>query len=146
MKTIAAAFAATALMLSAAAADEPDLIGTWTAESGVMRTTSGEMLNLGKTSTIEFVVTEQDGPVFSGVYRWVHPETMQDMHDGSQVTHRAEEQFVGVVHFDGKTITFADHPDTTIYSGQLMEADRMELISVEAGPHAFVGRIRLVRQ
>ncbi|WP_421724130.1 hypothetical protein [Bauldia sp.] len=134
------------LVAGAAFADEPDLTGTWEAVSGSIRTTSGETMVMKETSHVEFIFTDQVGPVFSGTYGWVHPETMQDMHDGEKVTHEALETIVGVIHHDGRTITISDHPDTGIFIGEIVDDNRIELITFESGPHALAGRMTLERQ
>ena len=62
-----ALIATAALLLPlAASAEEPDLTGTWTAVSGVIRTTGGEDLIIGETSTVVFTIENQNGPVLSG--------------------------------------------------------------------------------
>lgn len=140
------AFLFVALLSLPAAAEEPDLTGTWVGVSGVKRTTGGDDVMIGDSSTLVITIASQNGAVLSGSYSWEHPETMQDMHDGEKVTHRSEETFVGVIHHDGKTITLADHPDTSYLSGALVDANTMELVIVESGPYAIAGRMTVARQ
>ncbi|MEM6582955.1 MAG: hypothetical protein AAF699_16865 [Pseudomonadota bacterium] len=147
MKPIAVTTLFFAMLLALpAAAEEADLTGTWVGVSGFIRTTGGDDMMVGDTSTVVITIASQNGPVFSGSYGWVHPERMQDMHDGEKVTHESEETFVGVIHHDGKTISLADHPDTGFFSGALVDANSMELVIEESGPYAIAGRITFARQ
>ncbi|WP_421724129.1 hypothetical protein [Bauldia sp.] len=142
----AIALAATANTTVPASAEDIDLTGKWKVVSGTIRTSSGETLIIGETSTTEFVFTDHVGPVFSGNYSWEHHEEMQDLHDGEAVTHRSQEDFVGIIHPDGKTFTIADHPDTGLAVGMIVNANRIELIGFEAGPHAYTSHSVLVRE
>ncbi|MEM1153178.1 MAG: hypothetical protein AAGI44_03500 [Pseudomonadota bacterium] len=147
MKPITVTFLCFAILFSfPAAAEGPNLTGTWVGVSGVIRTTGGNDMMVGDTSTVVITIASQNGPVFSGTYGWVHPETMQDMHDGDKITHESEETFVGVTHHDGKTITLADYPDTGFFKGALVDADTMGLVIYESGPYAIAGRITFARQ
>ncbi|MEM6503841.1 MAG: hypothetical protein AAF711_00090 [Planctomycetota bacterium] len=134
------------LASNSALAETPDLTGTWRVESGFLRTHAGETIDFSEASDAFMTITDQEGPVFSGNYGWRHPDTMQDLHDGETTTNEANEAFVGVVHFDGQTITIADHPDSTVYIGRLVEENRMELIAYESGANAFASRAIMIRE
>jgi hypothetical protein len=134
------------LAYGVAFAKDPDLRGTWEAVDGVIRTTSGKDMSVGATSRLSVVIDSQNGAVFSGTYGWKHPETMQEMNDGKEVTHTAVENFIGVLHADRRTVTFVDHPDTGMFLGQLVAEDTIEIVIYESGPYAIAGRLTLVRQ
>ena len=147
MKRIASLTAAALLALPAPVlAQETDLTGLWKVVSGKIRTSSGETLTIGEDSTTEFVFENQDGPVFSGNYSWVHPEDLEDFHNGVEITNRAEEDFVGIIHPDGVTFTIADHPDTGLATGRIVDDNTIELVGYEAGEFAYVSFSVLVRE
>ena len=101
---------------------------------------------VGVTSEVKLTIESQNGAVFSGTYGWKHPEAMQEMHDGKEVTHTSVEDLIGVVHADGRTVTLVDHPDTGMFLGQLIDDNTIEIVIYESGPYAIAGRLTLVRQ
>lgn len=146
MKTKFAVLIILLLASNSALAETPDLTGTWRLESGFLRTHAGKTIDFAEASDVFMTIIDQDGPVFSGQYGWRHPDAMQDLHDGEKITNEATEAFVGVIHFDGRTITIADHPDSTVYIGRLVGEHQMELIAYESGPNAFASRAIMTRE
>ena len=150
LKTMRAVFIALILAISpisnAVAEDAyPNLLGAWKAVSGVGHTGGGDAFRFDNGSSTEFEVLKQDGPIISGIYRWSHPLDVDTMHDGRNVTNTAEETFIGVIDWDNTTIVFVDHPDTTHWTGRLVDTQTIEVIFAESGPNAMVARILFVR-
>jgi hypothetical protein len=56
------------------------------------------------------------------------------------------EPFVGVIGFDGKSITIAEQDDTGVLHGKLVGKDTMLLIYEEPGANAMVFRLELKRK
>ena len=123
----------------------PNLVGVWKTVSGVGLTGGGDSFKFGEGSSAELEIIKQDGPVFSGVYRWSHPADVDTMDDGEKRTNTAEEAFIGVIDWDNKSLLFVDHPDTTYWFGRLVNAKTIELVVGESGPNAVVSRSLLVR-
>ena len=123
----------------------PNLLGVWKAVGGVGHTGGGDTFRFDTGSSGEFEVLKQDGPLISGIYRWSHPSDVDTMHDGQNVTHTAEETFIGVIDWDNTTIVFVDHPDTTYWIGRLVDTHTIQATFVESGPNAMAGRTLFAR-
>ncbi len=57
-----------------------------------------------------------------------------------------KEPFIGVIGFDGKSITIVERDDMGTITGQLTDRDTMQLIYGESGSNAIVFRMELKRQ
>ncbi len=123
----------------------PDILGTWTATEGTGLTYQGKTTSTDN-GHFEITIIEQKGPTFVGFFRWSLTKEFDHLHDGTRRTNRAAEMFLGVFSGDGKSFIVADHPDTGYWSGRMLDNDTMELLTVESGPHAFVGRWIYERQ
>jgi len=130
-----------AIAWSAAAEEMPTLIGTWKAEYTV-QSRQGQSSAEG-----EIIVSEQNGPLFRGTYKWkYHASTPVVGDDGAHVGKQGEEQFLGVIGWDGKSINMADAGDKGFWFGEPADANTMRLVYVESQDHATVFRASFVRQ
>jgi len=116
----------------------PNLVGVWHPVDGMLITYQGDVLPMGGDPSWEVEIISQEGPVFSGTYRWSHPESVE-LHDGESVTNMAEEAFLGVFSGDDVSFVMADTPDVAYWFGQVLAEDRIELRYIESGPHAAAG-------
>jgi hypothetical protein len=113
--------------------------------AGENRTAAG-VLDEQKRGTIEIEIVEQTDATFAGKYRWGHPGTEGQLHDGTTETTQGEEDFIGVFSWDGASFIMVDHPDTSVRTGRIVNPQTIETILVESGPYAFVARQVYVRQ
>jgi len=120
----------------------PDILGFWDGveQSGVAfddRSGWDE-----PTSVNEFEILEQTGHAFSGVWRWsLIPETLtRTGFIDSEEAIGAEEVLLGVFSGDGVSFVIAEHPDAGYIFGRMIDANRMEIMYVEAGEFALAMR------
>ena len=119
----------------------PNLIGKWIAENTVYLHTGQ------KTVRSVFDITEQNGPHFRGFHRW------NDTHGGKAMATKKgkyisgdSEPIVGVIGFDGKSITIVEKDDLGTLRGKLIDTNTMQMISSEPGDNAMVVRMPLKRK
>ncbi len=133
----------TALTASASYAQHPmlpNLIGTWESATGGMQLVDGPKFSLerdapGAKAIGKIVISEQDGEIFTGTYRWAHVE--QGNVDGN--VPMTEEKIAGVLDFDG-TYIVAEKPDSGIHHFRLIDENNLEVILFKSGPGAVVMR------
>ena len=114
----------------------PNLVGTWHCAELKAYFHKGSRL-----STDGLRVTEQDGAYFRGVHFWEHPEKKEAVaHVGGKPVTKASEPIMGVIGFDGKTIYIVEHDDTGVFHCRLTDPDTIEVVYVEAGFAAAIGR------
>ncbi len=90
-------------------------------------------------------IEEQTGPVLEGVFLWqITPGSGRD-HDGRSEVSSSKEPVIGMIGWDGNTLTLVEHPDTGTMQGRMINSDTMELIHYEAGPYATISRYLLIR-
>lgn len=90
-------------------------------------------------------IEEQTGPVLEGVFYWqVSPGSGRD-HNGIAQVSQAKEPVIGMIGWDGTSLTLVEHPDTGTMQGRMINSNTMELTHFEAGPHAAVSRYLLIR-
>jgi hypothetical protein len=117
----------------------PDLVGTWTGSFKLLRWTGGG------EATLELRVLEQDGELFRAEKSWeIAPGGTPGSVGGKLVT-KATEPLVGVIGFDGTSVTMAEQGDGGVYTGRLAHPDTLEMIYFEPGDVATVNRITLNR-
>jgi hypothetical protein len=153
MGTAAAALAAFALIAATAAVRAqdtpapvgaaPDLIGTWRVvhSQGAFGT---ELV--GSLPHAEIVIDRQEDAVFFGALEYQLGDEQPDFHDGSQAVRMAKEPFTGVIGWDNRSLTMVERADTSVWRGELLNAETMAMVFFEAGEHAFIARQILVRQ
>lgn len=124
---------------------KPDLVGKWVLVVGEMRTPAG-VQDESKRGRNEIEITEQTEGTFAGKYRWSRPGAAGQLNDGKTETTSGEEDFIGVLNWDGASFIMVDHPDTSIRMGRIVNRHTIETILVESGPYAFVTRQVFVRQ
>jgi len=120
----------------------PNMVGNWGDDEYKVYLYTGS-----KIGQIEFQIKEQDGPHFRGVHVWKHVDSGKPLttKNGNLITGDTE-PFVGVIGFDGKSITIAEQDDTGVLHGMLTGDDTMQLIYEEPGPNAMVFRLELKRK
>lgn len=129
------------LVRPAAAEELPSLLGTWYAKYQV-QTRHGS--SPGET---ELEITEQNGPLFRGTYKWKYdPNTPVVSDHASGVGKQGEEKFLGVIGWENRSIYIADVGDRGHSTGQLTDANTMKIVYVESGDNATVARIIFVRR
>ncbi len=129
------------LVRPAAAEELPSLLGTWYAKYQV-QTRQGS--SPGET---ELEITEQNGPLFRGTYKWKYdPNTPVVSDHAGGVGKQGEEKCLGVIGWDNRSIYIADVGDKGYRYGQLTDANTMKLVYVESGEHATVDRAIFVRK
>jgi len=121
----------------------PNILGVWNlvAVDGIF----GDQV-IAELPHTEIVIDMQQGAVFSGSLGYEVAESEPAFHDGSDHTRMASEPFLGVIGWDGRTLTIAEREDTSMLTGELLNSETMSLIYVEPGEHAFAARMLLVRQ
>jgi len=129
------------LVRPAAAEELPSLLGTWYAKYQV-QTRQGS-----SPGESELEITEQNGPLFRGTYTWEYDPTTPVVSDTvSGVGKQGEENFLGVIGWDNRSISIADVGDKGHLTGQLTDANTMKVVYVESGEHATVARSIFVRK
>jgi hypothetical protein len=108
----------------------PDLKGTWVGDFSILRSQFPEKAGpdplaftkpgFRTAPKVKYVIDKQQGALFSGTESFA----------GSS------EKFVGVIHFDNRTLSMVDR--TGSLSGRIVAADTMHLIYTETGKHGMV--------
>ena len=91
-------------------------------------------------------IEEQNGAVLEGFFFWQAPPGYARDHNGIAEVSEAKEPIIGLVEWDGRSVTFVEHPDTGTLQGKLLHKDMMQLMHFEPGPHATIARYLLIRQ
>lgn len=126
-------------------AGPPDLTGTWVAVDGAIHHWHGKAVEVAKGGhQMRIEIDEQNGALLSATMIYANPPDV-NAHDGSTLTTEAQEKLVGVIGWNGKTVTFVDTPDTGYQHITLVDNDTMEMIFVESGEFALAGRVILKR-
>ncbi len=108
-----------------------DLKGHWTAQ---YRVRSGQGISPAEADR---VIYEQQDEFFRANFAWRHdPNTNVIGDDGSGVGQRGEEEVLGMVNWDRRTVVLADKGDLGHWSGELLDADTLRVTYVESGQHA----------
>lgn len=129
----------------------PDMVGHWDAIEQNGAGHDGNMWNEkagpDQTASIVLEIAEQTGYAFIGTLRWSFPDvTDPASHDGTQHTNQANEAMLGVFSGDGASFAIAEHPDTGVRFGRMLDDNRLEIVTVESGEHAFATRTVYVRR
>lgn len=142
----AIASAIASLMPAAAFADPaqtpPDLKGVWKGTADVYYPTETKKL------TTELRVTEQDGWYFKGDRHWklLDASGKPIGYVMDKAVNEADEPFLGVIGFDGKTLSLVESGDWGRMKAVITDGGTMELIYTEAGEHPLVFRTVLTKQ
>lgn len=127
------------------AAETPDLTGTWVAVDGAIHHWHGKPVEVAKNGhEMRIEINEQIGALLSAVMIYTNPPEI-NAHDGTMLTTEAQEKLIGVIGWNGKSVTFVDTPDTGFEHITLVDNDTMEMIFVESGEFALAGRVILKR-
>jgi hypothetical protein len=120
----------------------PNTVGTWVDNHYKATFYTGS-----KIGRNEFRIKEQDGPYFRGVHQWKQTDGGKPLttKKGKLITEDTE-PFVGVIGFDGESISMAEQDDTGLLHGKLVAKDTMLLIYEEPGSNALVMRLELKRK
>ena len=143
--SLAALFLLAVLPFASAAQDAgtpPDLKGVWKGTADVYYPDAVKKLDT------ELNVSEQDGWYFKGTRGWklVDPPEKPLGYIMNDPVNKADEPYLGVVGFDGKSLTLVENGDWGVMKGALTDGDTMELIYAEPGDHPLVFRIVLKRE
>jgi hypothetical protein len=124
---------------AAEAVEVDSLLGAWSGDAVFL-------LPLGKTEQKHrFVFTEAADGFVRGEHSWSIPAKNLHSHDGRGPTYEATEPFLGVIGQDG-AVWLVEPGDVTLFRLTRVDADRIELIGLEGGPNALVGRGELTRE
>ncbi|MDD7909924.1 MULTISPECIES: hypothetical protein [Pseudovibrio] len=123
----------------------PSLTGFWTAVKLEALYWHRDQTN-EETAHFSLEIEEQNGALLEGMVHWDNDATKGPGHDGSSETRKARQPFIGVLGYDGRSLTLVQHPDSGRLEGRFLNADSLELVYSEAGRHAVVARYLLVRQ
>ncbi len=136
------------LASTAGFADEPvpNLEGTWIKSAGQIIYASGEINAFPHSYDIaQIEITGQVGAVFRATQSTVALDHAQDGHHGTQPIEKGGLPIIGVIGWDGSSVTLSDVGDTTVHHCTLVEENTMHCTVWEAGDHALAGRIVLRR-
>ena len=119
----------------------PNLVGTWVDKQYEAEFYAGPQFGWN-----EFRIQEQDGPYFKGFHHWKQGggDKPLAIKKGKAIDEDTE-PLVGVIGFDGESITMAEQDDTGVLHGKLVGKDLMLLIYEEPGSNAVVIRLELKR-
>ncbi|MEM7443524.1 MAG: hypothetical protein AAF414_09375 [Pseudomonadota bacterium] len=146
LRSILAACGALAVLSSSVALAQstvPNIVGHWDAVAGSGAIYGGELFDspAGPSGTVFIEITGQTGYAFVGTYNWDTPSDEEPLtHDGTEHTHQASEDIVGVFRGDGASFVMAEHPDTGMMFGRMLDDHRLEVIVAESEEHAIVIR------
>jgi hypothetical protein len=121
--------------------ESPNLIGKWVGEY------KAYFYAGSRITQVELRINQQDGPYFKGVNAWKHVDHGKPLtaKKGKPLTEDAE-PVVGIIGFDGKSITIVEQDDLGTLHAELVGKDTMRLIYGEPGSHAAVFRVVLKRK
>lgn len=123
------------------AQDAPSLVGTWSSTHPAQSTAGFTVIE------VEFEFEEQQGALFNGKYRWrLPPAQGVTMNDGAETGFMGEEDLIGVIDWDNRSVVIVDAADTGHFQGRLINNNTLEMIYFEAGENAAVARGVWVRQ
>lgn len=125
----------------------PSLVGTWVTVSGkgVAAHWSGNLSSdVNNVGTL--VVEEQLEGAFHGTMTWEIDKTQPQYEGKAGLEHSLSETVVGIIDWDNVSVFWADHEDETVYRARLVDENTMEVVVLEAGPHAAAGRAIMTRQ
>lgn len=134
---------------TAGLADEPvaNLEGIWIKSAGQIIYANGEINAFPHSYDIaQIEITGQVGAVFKATQSTVALDHAQDGHHATQPIEKGGLPIIGVIGWDGSSVTLSDVGDTTIHQCTLVEVNTMHCTVWEAGDHALAGRIVLRRQ
>ncbi|MCP3952945.1 MAG: hypothetical protein GY697_12125 [Desulfobacterales bacterium] len=124
---------------------QPNLVGEWLFVENDGISYKGKAEGGGDTRLV-LNIKEQHGRLFKGTFSWLLSENNDHLHDGTKYTHKSTEDIIGVIGYDGTTLTIAEHPDTGYQFGKLIDENTLELVLVESGPHAIAAYALAKRQ
>ena len=133
------------LPFAAAAQDTetpPDLKGAWKGTADVYYPDAVKKIDT------ELKVTGQDGWYFKGARGWklVDPPEKPLGYIMNDPVNKADEPFLGVIGFDGKSLTLVENGDWGMMKAKLVEENKMEFLYFESGEHPLVFRLVLTRE
>lgn len=122
-----------ALMAEGASAQQPNLLGTWTAELTILRASEGKVIT--SLNAYTFVFEEHAGPLLQGYKSW-HDQTNQTGNVAGKEVLEAKEPFIGVIEAHGQTVRLVETEDYGQTVGRLLEDGTLELTYAEPYPNA----------
>lgn len=129
----------------AAETSVPDLVGSWVSVYGEVGHWSGSLKPFGEQRAT-LVVEDQLGGVFRGHMTYRNETSGPEFEGKSGIGHVQSEAVLGVIDWDNQSIVWVDHEDETVHRARLVNDHTLEVIAFEAGPHAVVNRMVMIRQ
>ena len=126
-----------------AAAEQPDLIGTWRGEAIVLLQFKNETVQTTQSQILEF--THHEGQMVRGLHLWRALDLDVHGHVAGQHVRAASEPFIGVVGQDGKTIRMVEIEDPGMLFATVLGPNELEVEYLEAGERAVVWNAILKR-
>lgn len=146
---VLAGFGVVALMSSHVAFAQstvPNITGVWHTVESSGAVYGGQMWDEA-SGEVDIEITEQMGYAFTGHLHWSFPDVENPRtHDGAAVSNQSSEDLLGVFSGDGASFVIAEHPDTGVMFGRVLDDNRLEIIYAESGEYAIVGRSVYQRQ
>jgi len=131
--------------LAHAQSNTPSLVGTWVSVIREVAHWSGTLTS--ESDTVATLVVEgQLGGVFRGTMT-LQIDKSEPKYEGKEGLSRSlSETVLGVIDWDNVSVSWVDHEDETVYRARLVNENTMEVIVLEAGPHAVATRQIMIRQ
>ena len=132
-----------ALSVHHARAQQPDILGTWSAEANILLELDGEIVKVPRVLTV--VIEKVDGALFLGRRTWQALTDDPGNVAGVDVL-GATEPFIGAIDTDGVTLRFVETDDPGIMFGELLGPNQLEITYMEAWPHAVIYTVVMQRE
>ncbi len=116
-----------------AGAQQPDLLGTWTAKATILMQLESGVVQAPRQMSLTF--EKQDGQLVRGYKDW-SGSTDDPGHIGDEKVLAAKEPFIGTISQDGQTLRLVETGDSGHMFCALIGPDELEVTYMEAAPHA----------
>ncbi|WP_068083569.1 hypothetical protein [Polycladidibacter stylochi] len=123
----------------------PNLLGTWKAIRKDAIFWHRDTINHQNSASV-LIISKQSEAMLEAELHWQHVEGKGPDHNGQFDTLGGKEQLIGLIGWDLASIHFAQHPNSGVLQGQILNNEALELTRVEAGPFAVVERYIFIRQ
>ncbi len=143
VRAVATAAFAWSLSLGQVQAEEPDILGTWSAETEILLVVEDQVVRVPRAVTVVF--EEVDGQLLIGYRGWQALSDAPGNVAGAEVL-GAKEPFIGVIDSDGVTLRFVETDDRGHMIGELLGPNALEFTYLETWPHAVAYTVVLERK
>ena len=128
---VAAAVFFLALAAHQSNAQQPDILGTWSAEANILLELDGEIVKVPRVLSV--VIEKVDGALFYGRRTWQALTDDPGNVAGANVL-GATEPFIGAIDTDGVTLRFVETDDPGMMFGELLGPNALEITYMETYP------------